>query len=473
MDNLLKIIKFILRKVIGPILKIKRLAYRIFFKLSRTLSKRKSDRLLSRLNLSRDYFFSKDFENLSRKDSTLFLAHMSLPYDTAGYSTRTHSILRNLKEYDVDAYTRLGYPFDLIKSRNKYESIHNDSKYLIHHVSYDGVIYNKLLNKNYGQDKLDRYSYIIEYSNSIIELVKSKRYSVIHANSDYRNGIAAAIASIVTDTPFIYEVRGLWHVTKASKNSEYRDTKDYKLIERLEVMACEQATVVIALTLGIKNWLIDRGIDETKIQVVPNGVDTNSFSLSKSSNDNKVVCIGYIGSFVAYEGLELLIDAAKIMKDKGHNFKILLVGDGESFSKIKEKVKQNLLESEVELTGRVPFDKVDTFYNKIDIFVYPRLPVEVCELVSPLKPFEAMFKKKAIVASDVAAQSEFIEEGYNGLLHRKGDVNSIVDKLEQLISSSEFRSTLGDNAHHWVINNRKWPEMAKQIESIYRDVRVI
>lgn len=444
---------------------------RLYLKTKRIWFEKKAKKLLLSLDINNKFSILKKFEYLDRSGKVLFLAHMSLPYDGAGYATRSHSILRNLKKNRVEVYSRLGYPFDLKKSFEKYESIHGIRSNIVKNYIYDGVNYNKLLCDSFGQNTLDRYKYIIEYSKSITDLVEKNKYSVIHANSDYRNGVAAAIASIQSGTPLIYEIRGLWHVTRASKESSYKNNEDYNLCEKLELQACNQASTIIALTSGIKNWLVERGVDSCKIEVVPNGVDINCFTNPTKTifdKTNKKLCVGYIGSFVKYEGLELIVEAAKILKEKGYKFEVLLVGDGETYSQINKKVSYFGLENEITLTGRVPFSQVDDLYNKIDILVYPRLPVEVCELVSPLKPFEAMYKSKAIIASDVDAQKEFIEDGVNGILHIKGNVNSIVEKLELLLNSSELRNSLGVNAHNWVISNRKWPDMAIRIEDIHK-----
>jgi len=449
----------------------KRMCKRIlrgYFKVKREMNyERTTNKLLNKNLLQNCTYNPKFFMNTERNNKVLFLAHMSLPYDSAGYATRTHSLLANLPNKLVDSYTRLGYPFDIIKSRKKHQEVHEGLDFF-DGVSYGGVDYSKLLNKEKNQITLNRDEYILEYANAILSKIKSEGYGLIHANSDYRNGMAAAISSKISGIPYIYEVRGLWHITKASKNNEYRKSKEFQIYEKLEIQSCQHASKVIALTSGIKSWLINKGIEGSKIEVIPNGINTDHFTVNElNACSSKKLTIGYIGSFVKYEGLPQLIDVAKNLIPKFKNIRFLLVGDGEDYQSIKQLIKTEGLEEFFELPGRVPFEAVEGYYEKIDIFVYPRLPVEVCELVSPLKPFEAMYKKKAIVASDVAAQQEFIIDGYNGRLHKKGDVESISDVIGSLILDENLRKKMGEQAHHWVIKERKWNDLAKQVENIY------
>ena len=144
--------------------------------------------------------------------------------------------------------------------------------------------------------------------------------------------------------------------------------------------------------------------------------------------EGKIV-IGYIGSFVEYEGLDLLLEAAsELKKELGAFFRILLVGDGSIYEKLWRMSRFLAIEDIVTFTGRVPYEQVDRYYSLIDVVALPRLGLRVCELVSPLKPFEAMATGKVLITSDVEALSEIVEDGVTGLLHRKDDSSHLAEK---------------------------------------------
>lgn len=460
------------RKLTRTMMKTYRKTIKQAKKLLRIINRRATKKIID-FRLQKEDLINNDNNKLNSIKATgnkvLYLVHMSLPYDSAGYATRTHSLLSNLESESYDAYTRLGYPFDINKSLKHYNTIHQVEENIIEKVNYENVVYNKILDNNNDQRTLNKIQYIRSYADNIVELLKSGSYKVIHASSDYRNGVPAAIASKRTGIPMIYEVRGLWHVTKASKDESFKQTAEFKIADKLELDTCKQANHVIALTLGLKNWLIERGIDESKISVLPNGISFQRFDNNKPvvSRSSTVPTIGYIGSFAKYEGLLQLVDVAKKLSSKGLNFKFLLVGDGEDYQPLKAVIDENNLSHYFELPGRVDFVEVEKYYNMIDICVFPRLPMEVCELVSPLKPFEAMYLKKAIIASDVAAQKEFIVNGHNGLLHCKGNIDSLTEQLESLISNPSLCHQLGDNAHKWVKDNRQWEKIISTLSNIY------
>ena len=119
-------------------------------------------------------------------------------------------------------------------------------------------------------------------------------------------------------------------------------------------------------------------------------------------------------------------------------------------------------------TGRVPFDDVSRYYSIIDIAPFPRLPLKVCELVSPLKPFEAMAMGKAVLASNVASHMEFVVEGQNALSFQKGDIDDLAAKLEAFVVDVDMRKRIASAGRDWVLANRTWSQGAEILSTIYK-----
>ena len=177
--------------------------------------------------------------------------------------------------------------------------------------------------------------------------------------------------------------------------------------------------------------MVANSVDPTVFHKMPR----NEALAAKLGIPAGVPVIGYVGSVVGYEGLDDLIDAAAMLRDKGRDFRILLVGDGEALPSVQERVRKHHLEDRVIAPGRVPSTEVTSYYSLIDIAPFPRKPILLCEIVSPLKPFEALAMHKAVIASDVAALAEIVEDGKTGLLFRKGDTEDLARALDELIVS--------------------------------------
>ncbi|WP_432739234.1 glycosyltransferase, partial [Pseudomonas kurunegalensis] len=180
------------------------------------------------------------------------------------------------------------------------------------------------------------------------------------------------------------------------------------------------------------------------------------------------VVIGYVGSIVNYEGLDDLMRAVAMLRDRGvKNFKFLLVGDGAVLPQLKLMIEELNLHEIVICTGRVPHADVPRYYSLIDIAPFPRKPYLVCETVSPLKPFEALASGKAILVSSCAALTEIIEDGYNGLVFEKGNVEAFCDQLQRMIEDSELRKRLGRQGREWVCRERDWSVVSSKVADLY------
>ncbi|WP_347754301.1 glycosyltransferase [Agrococcus sp. ProA11] len=400
-----------------------------------------------------------------------YLLHNSLPHHSAGYATRTHGLLSELNRsgWQVDGVTRLGYPYDM-PGKSTIPDV--DRSEAIGEVTYRRLNQGREIEK-----KNPLLPYTDRYVQSLHDLAREHRPALLHAASNHWNGIAAVRAARELGIPSIYEVRGLWEVTRASRDPEWMRGSGYQFMARMETDAAKGATRVLAITNALRDELIERGVDERKISVVPNGVDTDRFTPIARDEElatrlgvvGKTV-IGYVGSILDYEGIDLLIEAAAELARSRSDFHLLIVGDGAELERLRAMVDDRSLESVVTFTGRVPHEEVERYYSVIDIAPFPRLPLPVCEMVSPLKPFEAMAMGKAVVASNVNALAEFVRPGVNGLLHEKGNGASLAAELERLLDDRDLLRRTGDGARSWVVEHRDWRVLAQTISAAYSDL---
>ncbi len=398
----------------------------------------------------------------------LYHIHASIDYTTAGYSTRTHHICKSLLELGVDLHvrTRWGYPCDRKEIDLKPEEIINSD--------LDGVTYlHDPAEEAFGTYAMEDYAVRSAYSllRSAIEL----RPDTIHAASNHSVGFPAAMVARALNIPFVYEMRGLWALSRAAKDEAYRRSDRFQLEMALERHVANAADHVIAITDGLRAQLIDWGIPAEKISLAPNCVDAEQFTvqprneqLERSLMLNGKMVIGYVGSLLHYEGLNILLDAVSLLPQLlRNNLAVLIVGDGVMRTRLEQQAQELGLSHMVQFTGKVPMDVVNDYYSLIDIAPFPRISAEVCEMISPLKPLEAMAMGSVVLASNVRAIAEHVIANKNGLLFEKENAQDLAEKLTELIQHPMMIQELSRNGRSWIEQRRTWNSMAAVIASVY------
>ena len=399
----------------------------------------------------------------------LYPLHNSLPYDSGGYAARTHGLLSGVFRHgwNISGVSRLGYPQD--RAKHKHERYQSVSR-------VDQVLYFRLRKEGHAYGEVPIYDYLCSYTDTLYELAKRERPEIIHAPSNYMNGVAANAVARAMGIKSIYEVRGLWEVTRISRQPDWEGTEYFNMMQSMELQAALDADAVICITEALKEEMIRRGVPGDKIRVVPNGVDVDRFVPRAPNQELKArlglggkKIIGYIGSVVDYEGLDYLMRAASQLDKKGvADFAVLIVGDGAVLEDVKELARElGILDGLVTFTGRVPHEEVEDYYSIIDIAPFPRKSLPVTEMVSPLKPFEAMAMEKIVLASNVAALAEIVQDGVNGFLFQKDDVDDLTAKLEMLLGDGAGQ---GLGPRQWVIENRSWHEITKKLDELYKEL---
>lgn len=242
--------------------------------------------------------------------------------------------------------------------------------------------------------------------------------------------------------PVVYECRAFWEDAAVDHGTTTEGSFRYRLTKALETYVFKNAQAVTCICDGLKQDIIGRGVDAAKVTIIPNAVNIEKFTFGQAADTelkNKLglqgkTVLGFIGSFYAYEGIPLLLDALPNILKQQPNVCLLLVGGGPQEQVIKDKVRQLQLEKQVVFTGRVSHDVVQDYYNQVDMFVYPRLSMRLTDLVTPLKPLEAMAQGRLVIASDVGGHKELITDQENGVLFKANDPDSLAESVLNLIS---------------------------------------
>ncbi len=307
------------------------------------------------------------------------------------------------------------------------------------------------------------------------EVIRREQPDLLHAHSPSLNGLAALRAGRRHGLPVVYECRAFWEDAAVDHGTSREWGLRYRLTRALETHVFRRADAVTTICEGLKGDIVARGISGEKITVIPNAVDLSRFSDSGEADpalaarlglDEKLV-LGFLGSFYAYEGLSLLVEALPAILVRRPEVRLLLVGGGPQEAALKQRVTDLGLEEKVIFTGRVPHDQVSGYYRLVDILVYPRLKMRLTELVTPLKPLEAMAQGKLVLASDVGGHRELIEDGVNGRLFRAGDSTSLAQAVLDMAEDRESWQSLRDNGRRFVESERNWPRSVARYREVY------
>lgn len=399
----------------------------------------------------------------------LHILDHSLPIHT-GYTFRSQSLFRSQRA--------MGYEPVIVTSPKHEESWTGDR--VCKEIINDFIYYRSGAVGHFSLPFAGELRLMYVLFRRILEIVKMERPDVIHAHSPVLNAIPAIRVARKLGLPVVYEIRAFWEDAAVDHGTYAEGSWQYRLTRYLETRVCTKVDHISILCNGLKEDLIRRSIPEEKITPVFNGVNIENFKPCSADpdylrewqlTDKKV--IGFIGSFYRYEGLDLLIKAfARIAGDHGDTV-LLLVGGGEMEEELTKLINGLNLGTRVIMPGRIPHERVPGVYAMIDVLAYPRYSMRLTELVTPLKPLEAMAMGKALLASDVGGHKELIHHGETGLLFKSGDAGDLSKQLIHLLTDQKLRESLQYQGRMWVMENHSWEKTTNAYRKIYDSVRTV
>ncbi|MCC9174280.1 glycosyltransferase [Arthrobacter sp. zg-Y179] len=415
---------------------------------------------------------------LVERGRIMYCAHSTGHFNSNGYSSRTAELSQGLLRggMDVLVAARPGYPWDVATDHPPHGFDRFTQKIRgVEHVFNPGP--------SWTQQSLDHYWF--EATDVYVREAQRARVEAIHAASNHVTALPALAAARRLGVPFSYEVRGLWEVTEASGKPSWEQSDRYQLAEKLETFVALHADTVFAITEQVKDELIRRGVAPEKIHLLPNGVDTDRFAPMPPSARLRdklrlpadIPVVGYAGSLIHYEGISDLLSALAILKDNGKQFRAVIVGDGAELGQLRRQTGALGLEDRVQFTGRVDAEDIPDYVSIFDVMPCPRLRLPVTELVSPLKPLEAMAAGKAMVLTDLGPLRTFAgEDQERALLAQPSDPESLARALGALLDDPQQRRDLGRRARLWAVSHRKWDvigaETARELNAVIAEAQI-
>ena len=341
---------------------------------------------------------------------------------------------------------------------------------------FDGLRFFRTLAQIQGPSPVREWREISVLAERIEKAIHDWRPDILHAHSPALNGLAALRVAEKTGLPLVYEIRAFWEDAAVGNGTSKENSPRYWLTRQLENHVVNGADAVAVICEGLRSDLIGRGVRSEKIIVSPNGVDMELFGnapvrdqqlLSELGLAGKSV-LGFIGSFYDYEGLDDLIEAMPLLLVAHPEAHLLLVGGGPMEEALKGQVERLALGSAVTFTGRVPHEQVERYYGLMDIMVYPRKSMRLTDLVTPLKPLEAMAQGRLVAASDVGGHRELIEDGVTGTLFPAGNSGKISEKLANLLDNrGDWKQTI-ETAKKFVEADRNWSSNILRYTPVYQ-----
>lgn len=413
-----------------------------------------------------------------KRNKILYAVGMSPVNMNNGYTSRTHGIATGLASQGAKVMVAPlpGKPWD--KSPLPGFSVPSDRR---RHLSkINGVQYSHNPGLRAWEGDLDIFLQVS--ADTYVREAMIEKPEFILAASNYLSALPALMAARRLGVPFVYEMRGFWEVSAASVNPGWEKTDQYKLDRKFEIFVAQEADRVVVITEEMRENLIGRGIAKNKIFVAPNCVDTTKFvPLGKDLALLKKIAfarpelpvVGFAGSVTSYEGVDHVALALSSLKKKGQQFNFLVLGAGKFLSELKTLVSKLGLEDSTRFVDGVASEEMPVYLSSIDIFPLARKSLPVTELVSPIKPLEAMSVGGAVLLSDVSPHVAYYEgHDQRALSFKKDDISSLEEQLQTMLEASpDERLTMGIHARNWIKEHRQWSNAGAALKRVVDSIR--
>jgi PEP-CTERM/exosortase A-associated glycosyltransferase len=307
------------------------------------------------------------------------------------------------------------------------------------------------------------------------ELIGALRPDILHAHSPVLNGLPALWAARRARLPLVYEVRALWEDAAVDLGHARTGNLRYRTTRALETWLLRRADAVVTLCQAMRAEIVGRGVAPGRIAVVPNAIDPADFPATAVRDPSLVDSLGlagrrvlgFIGSFYHYEGLDLLLAALPQIRAALPQAALLLVGGGPEEARLQRLAGELGLGDAVRFTGRVPHGQVRRYYDLVDFFVYPRRSIRLTELVTPLKPLEAMAEGRIVLASDIGGHRELIRDNQTGFLFPPDDPPAMAARVIAAMLATDRHPPMRAAARCFVETERTWPVCVQACRPLY------
>lgn len=378
--------------------------------------------------------------------SLLYVAASALPYHTSGYTTRTHEVFCALRglEPNVHVMTRPGYPWDRKDRASEAQSMET----WIGEVRYQhakGTANNRPV-----------LHYALQAAKVVAEEAARHRVAVIHAASNHVNALPALLAARQLGIPFQYEMRGLWELTRISRQPAYEGSQAYKQGLQLEALVARHADRLFVISEQLGNYVQSNwSVAPERIALLPNCIDPARIMPAEAAQAEPNT-IGYAGSLIGYEGLDTLVDAVDALARRGTDVRVNIVGDGEARGQLEAQVRRLGLADRIRFFGKMPPEAAREILSRSALVCIPRKPFKVCQIVPPIKLVEALAMAKPVIVPELPVFQDELGDSAAGWFFRAGDSAHLAEVIAAALSDTGELQRRAANARRHAVSQRSW-----------------
>ena len=342
----------------------------------------------------------------------------------------------------------------------------------------DGLVFHRTQGEAAGPPGLREWREIGQLASAIDALCEDWRPDILHAHSPALCGAAALRVARRRGIPLVYEIRAFWEDAAVGNGTARAGSVKYLLTRKLENHVVAGADAVVTICDGLRIDLVERGVAPERITIVPNGVDLSLFgdppprdpALAARLGLGEGPVIGFIGSFYDYEGLDDLIAAIPALLRSHGQARLLLVGGGPCEAALRAQAQASSAGMAIRFAGRVPHDEVERYYALCDVMAYPRKRSRLTDLVTPLKPLEAMAQEILVAASDVGGHRELIADGVTGTLFAPDNPAACARSLSALLNTPAIWEDRRATARIFVETRHDWATNVRRYQDVYQEL---
>jgi len=309
----------------------------------------------------------------------------------------------------------------------------------------------------------------------IEDVVAEVRPDILHAHSPVLNALPAIRVGRRNGLPVVYEVRSLWEDAVVTNGISRAVDLRYRAAQLLETHALRRADAVTTICQGLRGELTARGIPGEKVTIIPNAVDRAAFSGSGTPDSalaerlgltGKIV-LAFFGSFYFYEGLHLLLQALPSLRQRHPDLAVLLAGGGPEEVRLRQLGQRLGIGDIVVFTGRIAHEEMRRYYDLADLLVFPRVSIRLTELVTPLKPLEAMAQERIVVASSVGGHRELVRDRETGYLFPPDDSERLAAGVMAALADRPAWPRIRARALQFIDTERSWAHSVARYAEVY------
>lgn len=207
-----------------------------------------------------------------------------------------------------------------------------------------------------------------------------------------------------------------------------------------------------------------------KIEIIPNGVDVDKFNPEKMQTDDfsYIFFLSVLDEFHQYKGLDYLLKALKIVKDKIPNVKLIVGGKGVLLDHYQEMAASLGLMDNIEFAGFIPDEQIVDYYNQANVFVLPS--ISSLQEGFGIVALEALACQTPVVTTNIVGVAEDLKQIEGGLVVPPKDTKKLADAIIQILDDEQLQNEMGERGRKLVEEKYTWKGVASSMEKLYKNI---